>query len=381
MTERPMKIGITCHPTVGGSGILASELGKYLAQRGHSVHFITMSIPYRLREEFHENLFFHNVEVEPYPLFEHTPYNMALAAKMREVAEEENLDLLHVHYAIPHSISAYLAAQMLLPKRLPIVTTLHGTDITLVGQDKSFFELTRFGIENSTIVTAVSDSLKRDTEEIFSPKIPIRRIHNFVDASLFRKQHSPCHRNSFAKDGQVVYMHSSNFRPVKRAEDVIRIFARTVERVDGVLVLIGEGPTLRAARELADHLGVLSRIRFLGNQTDVAGLMGCGDVFLLPSQTESFGLAPLEAMASEMPVIASDAGGIPEVVTHGEVGFLAPVGDVEAMAGYAIELGLSPELRARMGRAGRVRAETVFPASKAADEYEAAYREAIALAG
>jgi N-acetyl-alpha-D-glucosaminyl L-malate synthase BshA len=376
-----MKIGITCHPTVGGSGILASELGKYLAQRGHSVHFITMSVPYRLREEFHENLFFHNVEVEPYPLFEHTPYNMALAAKMREVAEEQELDLLHVHYAIPHSISAYLAAQMLLPRRLPIVTTLHGTDITLVGQDKSFFELTRFGIENSTIVTAVSDSLKRETEEIFSPKIEIRRIHNFVDASLFRKQHGPCHRSSFAKEGQVVYMHSSNFRPVKRVEDVVRIFARTVEKVDGVLVMIGEGPTQRAARELAQKLGVLDRVRFLGNQMDVAGLMGCGDVFLLPSQTESFGLAPLEAMASEMPVVASDAGGIPEVVTHGEVGFLAPVGDVEAMAAHAIELGLSAELRERMGRAGRVRAETVFPASKAADEYEAAYRDAVRIPG
>ncbi|MCD6023399.1 MAG: glycosyl transferase group 1 [Fibrobacteria bacterium] len=372
-----MKIGITCHPTVGGSGILASELGKYLALRGHSVHFITMSVPYRLREEFHENLFFHNVEVEPYPLFEHTPYNMALAAKMREVAEEEGLDLLHVHYAIPHSISAYLAAQMLMPRRLPIVTTLHGTDITLVGQDKSFFELTRFGIENSTIVTAVSDALKRETEEIFRPSKEIRRIHNFVDASHFRKQRGPCHRDTFAKRGQLVYMHSSNFRPVKRVEDVVKVFARTVEKVDGVLVMIGEGPTQRAARELAQKLGVLDRVRFLGNQMDVAGLMGCGDVFLFPSETESFGLAPLEAMASEMPVIASHSGGIPEVVTHGEVGYLTEVGDVDAMAAHAIELGLSEELRARMGRAGRARAETVFPASKAADEYEAVYREAI----
>jgi len=375
---RPLKIGITCHPTVGGSGILASELGKFLAQRGHKVHFITMSVPYRLREEYHENLFFHNVEVEPYPLFEHTPYNMALAAKMRQVAEEENLDLLHVHYAIPHSISAYLAAQMLLPRRLPIVTTLHGTDITLVGQDKSFFELTRFGIENSTIVTAVSDSLKHDTQMVFNPKIPIHRIHNFVDSTLFRKQRGPCHRSTFAKEGQVVYMHSSNFRPVKRVEDVIQIFARTVQSVDGVLVMIGEGPTLRSARELAQSLGVIDRVRFLGNQMDVAGLMGCGDVFLFPSQTESFGLAPLEAMASEMPVIASNSGGVPEVVTHGEVGFLAAVGDVETMAAHAIELGLSPDLRDRMGRAGRVRAETVFPASKAADEYEAVYREAMA---
>jgi N-acetyl-alpha-D-glucosaminyl L-malate synthase BshA len=378
MNGKPMRIGITCHPTVGGSGILASELGKYLAQRGHQVHFVTMSVPYRLREEFHENLFFHNVEVEPYPLFEHTPYNMALAAKMREVAAEQELDLLHVHYAIPHAISAYLAAQMLLPRRLPIVTTLHGTDITLVGQDKSFFELTRFGIENSSAVTAVSDSLKRETEEIFAPKIPIRRIHNFVDASLFRKQRGPCTRSAFAGPDQIVYMHISNFRPVKRVEDVVRVFAKACEKVDGVLVMVGEGPSLRGARELADSLGVLSRVRFLGNQMDIPNLMGCGDVFLFPSGTESFGLAPLEAMASEMPVVASAAGGIPEVVVHGETGFLATVGDVEKMAEHAVALGLSPELRARMGRAGRLRAETEFPASKAVEQYEAVYREVIA---
>src|SRR5690606_31305759 len=213
---RPLRIGITCHPTVGGSGILASELGKFLARRGHEAHFITMSVPYRLREEFSENIFFHTVEVEPYPLFEHTPYNMALAAKMREVAVSARLDLLHVHYAIPHAISAYLAAQMLLPRVLPVVTTLHGTDITLVGQDKSFFELTRFGIESSTAVTAVSDYLKAKTEEVFAPRREIRRIHNFADAGLFRKHRGPCHRSSFAAAGQVVFMHMSNFRPVKR---------------------------------------------------------------------------------------------------------------------------------------------------------------------
>jgi N-acetyl-alpha-D-glucosaminyl L-malate synthase BshA len=377
MNGKPLKIGITCHPTVGGSGILASELGKYLAQRGHQVHFITMSVPYRLREEFHENLFFHNVEVEAYPLFEHTPYNMALAAKMREVAFEQDLDVLHVHYAIPHAISAYLAAKMLLPRRLPIVTTLHGTDITLVGQDKSFFELTRFGIDNSDAVTAVSDSLKRQTEEIFSPRVPIRRIHNFVDASLFRKQRGPCHRNAFAGPNQVVYMHISNFRPVKRVEDVVRVFARACERVDGILVMVGEGPSLRAARQLAESLGVLGRVRFLGNQMDIPNLMGCGDVFLFPSETESFGLAPLEAMASEMPVVATEAGGIPEVVVHGETGFLAAVGDVEKMAEHAVALGLSADLRARMGAAGRLRAEREFPATKAADQYEAVYHEVV----
>jgi len=286
MNGKPLRIGITCHPTVGGSGILASELGKFLARRGHEAHFITMSVPYRLRDEFSQNIYFHTVEVEQYPLFEHTPYNMALAAKMREVVASENLDLLHVHYAIPHAISAYLAAQMLAAdgRKLPVVTTLHGTDITLVGQEKSFFELTRFGIEQSTAVTAVSDYLKAKTEEVFKPKREIRRIHNFADAGLFRKHRGPCHRASFATANQVVYMHMSNFRPVKRVEDVVHVFAAAVAAgVDGALVMVGEGPTLRSARDLAESLGVSSRVRFLGNQMDVPAIMGCGDVFLFPS--------------------------------------------------------------------------------------------------
>jgi N-acetyl-alpha-D-glucosaminyl L-malate synthase BshA len=374
---RPLKIGITCHPTVGGSGILASELGKFLARRGHAVHFITMSVPYRLQEEFHENVFFHTVEVEPYPLFEHTPYNMALAAKMREVAVSEKLDLLHVHYAIPHAISAYLAAQMMLPARLPIVTTLHGTDITLVGQDKSFYELTRFGIEQSTAVTAVSDYLKAKTEEVFATNRVIRRIHNFADAGLFRKLRGPCHRPAFAAENQVVYMHLSNFRPVKRVEDVVRVFAKAAQSVDAVLVMVGEGPMLRPARDLAASLGVANRVKFLGNQMDVPALMGCGDVFLFPSEVESFGLAPLEAMLCEMPVIASDSGGIPEVVTHGETGFLAPVGDVASMAEHAVKLGLDPDLRARMGAAGRAHAIERFSPDMMVDQYEALYREVV----
>ncbi len=379
--ERPLKIGITCHPTVGGSGILASELGKFLARRGHEAHFITMSVPYRLRDEFSRNIFFHTVDVEPYPLFEHTPYNMALAAKMREVAASRQLDLLHVHYAIPHAISGYLASQMLLPQKLPVVTTLHGTDITLVGQDKSFFELTRFGIEQSAAVTAVSDYLKVKTEEVFSPRREIRRIHNFVDTGLFQRQSGVCHRSSFADPHQVVYMHMSNFRPVKRVEDVVRIFATTVaEGVDGILVMVGEGPTLRSARDLAETLGVSGRVKFLGNQLDVPGIMSCGDVFLFPSEIESFGLAPLEAMACEMPVVASDSGGIPEVVLHGEHGYLAPVGDVDAMGGYAVKLGRDPELRARMGTAGRRRAVEVFSPEAAVARYEALYREVVASA-
>ena len=378
MNGRPLNIGVTCHPTVGGSGILASELGKFLARRGHRVHFITMSVPYRLREEFSENIFFHTVDVEPYPLFEHTPYNMALAAKMREVAASEKLDVLHVHYAIPHAISAYLAAQMLRPARLPVVTTLHGTDITLVGQDKSFYELTRFGIEQSTAVTAVSDYLKAKTEEVFNPVREIRRIHNFADAGLFRRHAAGgrhCHRSAFAPNGELVFMHLSNFRPVKRVEDVVRVFARVADRLDAVLVMIGEGPTLRPARDLAASLGVAGRVKFLGNQMDVPALLGCGDVFLFPSEVESFGLAPLEAMACEMPVIASDSGGIPEVVEHGVSGFLSPVGDVEDMAAHALRLGLDADLRKRMGAAGRARAVELFSPDRAVDAYEALYRE------
>ncbi len=381
MNGKPLNIGITCHPTVGGSGILASELGKFLARSGHRVHFITMSVPYRLRDEFHENLFFHTVEVEPYPLFEHTPYNMALAAKMREVAEAENLDVLHVHYAIPHAISAYLAAEMLesyAGRRLPVVTTLHGTDITLVGQDKSFFELTRFGIERSTAVTAVSDYLKEKTEEVFQPEKEIRRIHNFTDATLFQRHAAGsdhCHRKALAPGGEVLFMHMSNFRPVKRVEDVVRVFARVAAEVDSVLVMVGEGPMIRPAKALAEALGVASRVRFLGNQMDVPALMGCGDVFLFPSEVESFGLAPLEAMACEIPVIASESGGIPEVVAHDETGFLAPVGDVEAMGAYAVRLARDPVLRRSMGAAGRRRAVARFSPEAAISQYEALYRE------
>jgi N-acetyl-alpha-D-glucosaminyl L-malate synthase BshA len=376
-----VKIGITCYPSTGGSGVLASELGKFLAQRGHSVHFITLGVPYRLRDEYRENLFFHTVELEPYPLFEHPPHDLALAAKMCEVAAAESLDLLHVHYAVPHAINAYLAAQMSLPRRLPIVTTLHGTDITLVGQQKHFYEITRFGINRSNAVTAVSDYLKRRTEEIFRPERAIRRVYNFVDPALFHKRQDPCHRSSFSNPGQVVYMHLSNFRPIKRVEDVVRVFAAAAEKVDGVLVMVGEGPTLRTARELAAELGVGARLRFLGNQLDVPSILGCGDIFLFPSELESFGLAPLEAMACEMPVIASNSGGIPEVVAQGETGFLAEPGDLKRMAEQALRLGLDPELRRRMGAAGRKRAETVFSPEAALRQYEAVYADAIADAG
>ncbi len=372
-----MKIGITCYPTYGGSGVLASELGKFLAKHGHEIHFITSTIPYRLQRDFQDRIYFHTVDMEPYPLFEHPPYDLALAAKMKDVFVQENLDLLHVHYAIPHAISAYLASQLLKPLSIPFVTTLHGTDITLVGQEKSFFDITRFSINESTIVTAVSDYLKKETESIFNPSKPVHRVHNFVDLDLFRRAPFACHRTNFAKPEQIIYIHISNFRPVKRIPDVIKIFAKVREAVDGVLVLVGEGPMLREAKELAVKLGVQQHVRYLGKQLDIVSILGCSDVLLFPSESESFGLAPLESMACEIPVVATNAGGIPEVVTHGRDGFLSQVGDVDSMAAHAIELGRSKAMRVEMGKAGRKSAEASFSPNLIVPQYEALYAKAI----
>ncbi len=372
-----MKIGITCYPTYGGSGVLASELGKFLAKHGHEIHFITSTIPYRLQRDFQERIYFHTVDMEPYPLFEHPPYDLALAAKMKDVFVQENLDLLHVHYAIPHAISAYLASQLMKPKSIPVVTTLHGTDITLVGQEKSFFDITRFSINESTVVTAVSDYLKKMTEEVFHPAKPIHRVHNFVDLDLFRHTAFGCHRTAFARPAQPVYIHVSNFRPVKRIPDVIKIFAKVREELDAVLLLVGEGPMLRDAKELAAKLGVQQHVRYLGKQLDIVSLLGCSDVLLFPSEVESFGLAPLEAMACQIPVVATHSGGIPEVVTHGVNGFLSAVGDVDDMAKHAVALGRSREMRAAMGKAGRKAAEESFHPDLIVPQYEALYAKAL----
>jgi N-acetyl-alpha-D-glucosaminyl L-malate synthase BshA len=372
-----MKIGITCYPTYGGSGVLASELGKFLAKHGHEIHFITSTIPYRLQRDFQDRIYFHTVDMDPYPLFEHPPYDLALAAKMKDVFVQENLDLLHVHYAIPHAVSAYLASQLLKPLSIPFVTTLHGTDITLVGQEKSFFDITRFSINESTVVTAVSDFLKKETERVFNPTKPIHRVHNFVDLDLFRRAAFGCHRGNFARPEQPIYIHISNFRAVKRIPDVIRIFAKVRETVDGVLVLVGEGPMLREAKELAVSLGVQQHVRYLGKQLDIVSILGCSDVLLFPSESESFGLAPLESMACEIPVVATRAGGIPEVVTHGKDGFLCEVGDVDGMAAHAARLGRSKELRVEMGKAGRKSAEASFHPDLIVPQYEALYAKAM----
>jgi N-acetyl-alpha-D-glucosaminyl L-malate synthase BshA len=328
-----MKIGITCYPTYGGSGAIATELGIELSRRGHEVHFISYAQPFRL-PHFMERIYFHEVEMSRYPLFEHNNYSLSLAAMMHEVTLREGLDLLHVHYAIPHATSAWIAREMLgADHPLRIVTTLHGTDITLVGQERSFGEITRFSILKSDGITAVSDYLKRETVHSFDvPPERIEVIPNFVDPVLYDRGTLPCHKQAFLRDGEKMIVHVSNFRPVKRVRDVVRTFARITRQVPSRLVLIGDGPDRPEAADEAREQGVTDRVLFLGKQDSVAELLACADLFILPSSSESFGLVALEAMASGVPVIATNAGGLPEVVENGVTGFMAPIGAVEEMA-------------------------------------------------
>jgi N-acetyl-alpha-D-glucosaminyl L-malate synthase BshA len=334
-----MKIGITCYPTYGGSGAIATELGIELARRGHEVHFISYAQPFRL-PHFMERIYFHEVEMSRYPLFEHNNYSLSLAAMMHEVTLSQGLDLLHVHYAIPHATSAWIAKEMLGDRHpLKIVTTLHGTDITLVGQERSFGEITRFSILRSDGITAVSDYLKRETVERFDvPDERIEVIPNFVDPVLYDRGKLPCHKQAFLRDGEKMIVHVSNFRPVKRVRDVVKAFARMQREVPARLVLIGDGPDRPEAAYEAQEQGVTDRVLFLGKQDSVAELLACADLLLLPSKNESFGLVALEAMASGVPVVATDAGGLPEVVEHGVTGFLAPVGAVEEMADAGVSI-------------------------------------------
>jgi N-acetyl-alpha-D-glucosaminyl L-malate synthase BshA len=375
-----MRIGITCYSTYGGSGVLATELGKALAQRGHQVHFITKELPFRLRHDFNENIFFHPVDSLEYPLFGESPYTLNLSAKMAEVFRLEKLDLLHVHYAIPHATSALLAAQMLEPLTVPIVTTLHGTDITIVGKDPSLFDITRFSINRSTVVTAVSDFLKAKTEEEFRPKIPVQRIHNFVDTDFFQRHKSPC-RKRWAQDGDVVFVHLSNFRPVKRSYDAVEAFAKIHQKVpNSVLLMAGEGPLISDCRRKAAEWNIADKVHFLGKQEDLVTLLCLSDIMLFPSDTESFGLAAIEAASMEIPVIATNVGGLPEAIVHEETGFLVDVGDTDAMARYGIELAQNPDFRMRMGQAGRKDVVERFRPDVIIPHYELAYEDAIARA-
>jgi len=348
-----MKIGITVYPTYGGSGIVGSELGKELAKRGHTVHFISSSLPTRLTE-LNERVYFHEVEMMSYPLFEHQPYTLALATKMSTVAETENLDLLHVHYAIPHSISAILARESLKPKRyLPVITTLHGTDITLVGADRSYLPITRYGIVQSDGVTAISHYLKQATKEIFQVD-DIVVIPNFVCESEYARHPVEELRSSLSPQGEPLLVHVSNFRPVKRPVDCVEIFARVLAKgISTRLVMVGDGSERTNVEHRARCLGVYDKCVFVGKQPKIVDYLSAADVLLLPSEQESFGLAALEAMACEVPVIASRVGGVPEVVTDGETGFLSEVGDVEKMAEDAARLLTDAKLRREMGKRAR----------------------------
>src|SRR5947209_16304853 len=347
-----MNIGITVYPTYGGSGIVGSELGKELAARGHTVHFIASPLPTRLTQ-LNERVRFHEVEMMSYPLFEHQPYTLALATKMAKVAETENLDLLHVHYAIPHSISAILARESLQPRRrLPVITTLHGTDITLVGADRSYLPITRYGIVQSDGVTAISNYLKQATAEIFEFD-NIAVIPNFICATDYQRHPVPDLRRELAPRDEPLLVHVSNFRPVKRPVDCVEILARVLKKTRARLVMVGDGSERTNAEHRARCLGIYEHCSFVGKQPKIVDYLSAADVLLLPSEQESFGLAALEAMACEVPVIASNVGGIPEVVTDGETGFLSETGDVEKMSEDAARLLMNEEMRREMGRRAR----------------------------
>ncbi len=373
-----MKIGITCYPTYGGSGAVATELGIHLARRGHEVHFVSYAQPFRL-PGFLKNAYFHEVEVSEYPLFEYPPYSLALTVAMREVATQRKLDIFHVHYAVPHATSAWLAKQMLdEPDELKIVTTLHGTDITLVGQDPSYQSIVKFSIERSDALTAVSEYLKQETIARFGcTGCEVRVIPNFVDPAIFNRDAYSGDLNSLTLPDEKILMHVSNFRPVKRIRDVVQIAARVMESVPARLVLVGDGPDRPLAEEEARLLGVEERVVFLGKQESVAELLSCAHLFILPSETESFGLSALEALATRVPVVASQSGGLAEVVDDGVSGRLLPVGAVEEMAEAAIEILTKPGLWEEMGKAGRAVAVERFSAERIVDVYESFYAEVL----
>lgn len=377
-----MKIGITCYPTYGGSGVVATELGKELALKGHEVHFISYALPFRLNQ-FVENIYFHEVETSNYPLFEFSLYSLALASKMVEVATYENLDLLHVHYAIPHATSAYLAKQILAKqKKLKIITTLHGTDITLVGLEPSFVHLVKFSIEESDGVTAVSRYLKEKTITNYHIEKDIEVIPNFINTEIFKPDapHTGCF-NSFCKsvcpNGERVLMHTSNFRAVKRVQDVIRIFEKVHSQIPSRLVLIGDGPDRSECERLCRELKLCDKIVFLGKQDALVELLNCADLFLIPSQSESFGLSALEAMACGVPVISSSVGGLPELVVHNQNGFIAEIGDIDRIAKYAVDLLTNEKKYNLFSDNARSRAANYFGINKIIPQYENYYEKVL----
>ena len=374
-----MKIGITCYPTYGGSGAVATELGIALAERGHEVHFITYRQPFRL-PAFLPRIFFHEVDVGRYPLFEFPPYDLALAVRMHEVVLTHGLELLHCHYAIPHAASAWIAREMLRETHqdIHLITTLHGTDITIVGQDPSFYPITKFSIEKSDRITAVSQYLREETCRAFGCEGPsIEVIHNFIDPRIYsRELYSPLLKKEFGSSRPIL-MHVSNFRTVKRVRDVIRIYAEVNRELPSVLVMIGDGPDRPAAEEEARILGIEESVSFLGKLDQIAPLLAAADLFLLPSQSESFGLSALEALASGVPVVGTDAGGLPEVVRDGETGILCAVGDVPGMAAASLQILSDPNGWSEMSRLATADARERFSRDAIVTKYESLYRQSL----
>ena len=370
-----MKIGIVCYPTFGGSGVVATELGMALANKGYEVHFITSKHPVRL-DLISENIYFHEVFVEEYPLFHYQPYELALSTKLVEVVTAYNLEVLHVHYAIPHAYAAYMAKQMLLCKgiNVKVITTLHGTDITLVGSHPTYKAAVEFSINNSDVVTVVSNDLKKDTLRLFNIKVPIHVIYNFIDFDHYPKiENEDRNRIALAKDNERIITHVSNMRPVKRPMDVVEIFYRIQKEIPSKLLLVGEGPEIEKVEYRVKELGIYDKVIFLGNSNDVHKVLCYSDLFILPSRTESFGLAALEAMAANTPIISTNTGGLPEVNIHGVTGFLSDLGNIEEMAANAIGLLKNEELLKEFKENALIQAKE-FSIDKILPLYEEVYR-------
>jgi len=373
-----MKIGITCYPTYGGSGAVAAELGIELAKKGHIVHFISYGLPFRINS-FYKNIYFHEVEMLEYPLFKYPPYSLSLSVKMSEVIETEKLDILHVHYAMPHATSAYLAQKMVGEDKIKFVTTLHGTDITLVGSHSSFYKITKFSIENSNGITCVSNYLKKSTEEIFRIKKDMRVIYNFVDTERYRKGNPDRENMDFLryikKDDKII-SHISNFRPVKKIQNIIKAFCRISREIPGKLLLVGEGPEATRCKVMVEKLKLQDKVFFLGRYDNVIPILSVSDLYMLPSKSESFGLSALEALSCSVPVIGSNTGGLPEVVIDGQCGYLCDPDDVKSLAERAIEILGNEELSKKMSREARKRAK-LFDSSIIVPQYVNYYNEVL----
>jgi N-acetyl-alpha-D-glucosaminyl L-malate synthase BshA len=371
-----MKIGMLCYPTHGGSGVVASELAIGLVERGHEVHIVSYATPFRL-QGFHPNMYVHEVGFATYPLLKYPPYALALATKLVDLAESFHIELIHAHYAMPHATSAYLAKQIMGSQGIKTVTTLHGTDITLVGADASFQKVIKFAIEESDGVTAVSEYLRKRTIEEFGIEREIRVISNFINPGRPALSRNDSLRQTYAPNGEKILMHASNFRPVKRTEDVVRVFAQVQETIPSKLILVGEGPEIRKTQQLVAELGLGGTVHFLGEQDQLEPLFSCADLFLLPSEQESFGLTALEAMNCGVPVIATEIGGLPEVIVHDETGYLFPIGETEKMAEAAVALLRDHERHQRFARNARDRAVREFDATRIIPRYEAFYEEVL----